>query len=109
MTMSAYRLTSISPLLELPVILTSGWFMLAGNEVIFLGCLAAYIAWRFVVLRCPRCRAPTWTRRFAKGHRGFLNQYVGLTNPEGCNLCGLDLRRHSVWQRIKWNGERYMG
>ena len=107
MFLSSYRVTSLAPLVDLPLIISGAFFMMLGNDAGLAIFALAYILWRFLLLRCPRCRSLTWTRRFAKGKRGFFNQYLGLSNPERCNLCGLHLRSHSLWESIKWRGERY--
>ncbi len=60
-----------------------------------------FVAFVFLfVLRCPRCWAFSWTRRWVKGRVGFLFQYTVI--PNACHCCGLDFRKHRLWEKIGW-------
>lgn len=106
MIVNTYAATAWTPLIEMPLVLGAGIAGLAGHPELTVAAIILDLWWRGFVLRCPRCRAASWTRRFIKGRRGFFNQYQGLTPPQDCSICGLDLTQHGLGERLPWNGER---
>lgn len=106
MRLSVYTVTYISHIIEFALAISAGLMMLSDQIVASLAIIFVIFFWRFIFLRCPRCKSLSWTRRFVKGRRGLLNQYAGFSIPEQCELCGLNLRAHSLLERIPWKGER---
>lgn len=106
MKMSTYAATAWTPVVEMPLVLGGGIAVLAGHVGFGIAAVLFALWWRWFILRCPRCRASSWTRRFLKGRRGFFNEYQSFTPPKDCSLCGLDLTQHSLGKRLPWKGER---
>lgn len=63
--------------------------------------MLAYFAGALLLLRCPRCKALTWTRRWAKGQRGFFNQRAAFLPPRCCSLCNLNYTRSYFWKKYR--------
>ena len=53
-----------------------------------------------VILRYPRCKSRTYTRRFVRARGILFNEYITLMPPKMCSLCGLDFRKNYFW---KWS------
>lgn len=52
------------------------------------------------VLRCPRCWALSWMSRGIRGRFGMFFQYP--VPPSRCGCCGLDFRKHNLFEKIGW-------
>lgn len=106
MRISVYKATYITQLLEFVLTISAGLLMLSGATLASIMVIVIMLTWNFLFLRCPRCKSPSWTRRFFKGKGGILNQYMGFSLPQKCDLCGLDFRKNNLFDRIPWMGER---